>query len=111
MRVRPQRRSLRGRAAAVLSLLAATTFGMSACAADATIDIGAPEQVEGAIAEPTLAELQTAVADAMAATGSSGAIVGVWVPWSGTWVTGLGTITPTSETAVTTDMTFRIADM
>lgn len=92
-------------------MLAAATLGLAACAPDTAIDIPGPTQVEGQIAEPTLAELQAAVTDAMAATGSSGAIVGVWVPWSGTWVAGLGTQTPTSQTAVTAEMTFRIADV
>ena len=36
-------------------------------------------------------QLQDAVTFAMAASGASGAIVGVWAPWSGSWVTGLGT--------------------
>ncbi|WP_396657773.1 serine hydrolase domain-containing protein [Microbacterium sp.] len=104
-------RTLQRRAVAALGALAVAGLALSACAPDPAIEIPAPSQVEGQLPEPTLTELQTAVADAMAATGSSGAIVGVWVPWSGTWVTGVGTVSPTSETPVSTDMTFRIGDV
>lgn len=52
--------------------------------------------------------MESAVNTAIAATGASGAIVGVWVPWSGSWVTGLGTVKTGSQQAVTTDMSFRI---
>ncbi len=104
-------RTLQRRAVAVLGALAVSALALTACAPDPSVEIPAPSQVQGPLPEPTLTELQTAVSDAMAATGSSGAIVGVWVPWSGTWVTGLGTVSPTSETPVTTDMTFRVGDV
>lgn len=55
----------------------------------------------------TQAQLEAAVTNAMTATGSSGAIVGVWAPWSGSWVAGLGTVSPTDTTPVTPDMSFR----
>ena len=44
---------------------------------------------------------------AMAATGSSGAIVGVWAPWSGSWVAGVGHAAPGGGAKVTDDMQFR----
>lgn len=59
-----------------------------------------PAEVQGA--------LQSAVEGAMAATKSSGAIVGVWAPWAGNWVTGLGTTEPGGSTAPTPDMPFRV---
>jgi D-alanyl-D-alanine carboxypeptidase len=40
---------------------------------------------------------------AMAATGSTGAIVGVWSPWSGSWVAGVGD--------ASVDDAFRVADL
>ena len=44
----------------------------------------------------------------MAATGSPGAIVGVWAPWSGAWVAGLGTRQPAGAGgAVSTDQQFQ----
>jgi D-alanyl-D-alanine carboxypeptidase len=104
-------RTLQRRAVAALSALAVAALALTACAPDPTVEIPAPSQVQGQLPDPTLTELQTAVADAMTATGSSGAIVGVWVPWSGTWVTGIGTTSPTAQTPVSTDMTFRIGDM
>ena len=36
-------------------------------------------------------QLEDAVSHAMATSGSSGAIVGVWAPWSGALVSGFGT--------------------
>lgn len=69
-----------------------------------------PEQVDQALPEDTAAQMQAAVENAMVHTGSTGAIVGVWVPWSGTWVTAMGTQSVEDQTEVTTDMTFRIAD-
>lgn len=69
-----------------------------------------PEQVDAALPAETRQQLQGAVERAMAATGSSGAIVGVWAPWSGTWVAGLGTTTPGGQ-PVSTDMRFRVANV
>lgn len=45
----------------------------------------------------------------MKLSGSSGAIVGVWAPWAGSWTAGLGTTTAKGSTPVTTSMPFRIA--
>jgi len=97
----------------LVAVVALTIAGASltACSADVSVPIGAPPQVDAQLPEETRAALEGAVTHAMAAAGASGAIVGVWVPWSGTWVTALGTQAPDSETAVTTDMRFRIADV
>ncbi|MCT9003003.1 serine hydrolase domain-containing protein [Microbacterium memoriense] len=81
-------------------------FGVSACAADSEIEVELPTQVDAALPDDTQAQLQAAMDRAIAATGSSGAIVGVWAPWAGSWVTGIGTSTPDGE-PVTTDMTFK----
>lgn len=70
-----------------------------------------PEQVDAKLPDDVSAQLQTAVENAMVATGSSGAIVGVWVPWSGEWVAGLGTQAAGDDTKVTADMSFRVADV
>lgn len=98
------------RAIAVLGALA-LAVGLTACAPDGTIEIDTPAQADAAIPDATLTQLQTAVQDAMTATGSSGAIVGVWVPWSGSWVEGIGTGSPTDDTKVTADMSFRVGDV
>lgn len=106
MRVRTVRRG-----AALISALTVGALVLAGCAADTRVDVDAPPQVQGPLPEQTVTQLTAAMTDAMTATGSSGAIVGVWVPWSGTWVTGLGTQSPTDTTPVTTDQTFRVGDV
>ncbi len=57
-------------------------------------------------------QLQGAVTHAMAATGSPGAIVGVWAPWSGAWVAGVGTEQPAGAgAAVSVDQPFKAAQI
>ena len=55
-------------------------------------------------------QLEAAVTSAMGATGSPGAIVGVWAPWSGEWVTALGAPSFAGG-ELSADMTFRAADV
>jgi D-alanyl-D-alanine carboxypeptidase len=98
------------RAIAVLGALA-LAVGLSACAPDGTVEIDTPGQADAAIPDSTLTQLKAAVQDAMSATGSSGAIVGVWVPWSGSWVDGIGTASPGDDKPVTADMSFRVGDV
>lgn len=100
--MRSRRTTLRAVAAAGVAL----ALALSGCSADTSLELDVPAQVEGSLPEATVAELQAAVEAAMAATASPGAIVGVWAPWSGSWVTAFGTVTPGGE-AVTTDMEFR----
>ncbi len=85
---------------------AALLLGVSACSAGQDAGIQTPDQIDTALPDDTQAQLQAAMDRAMAATGSSGAIVGVWAPWSGSWVAGLGSVTP-GGAAVTADMTFK----
>ncbi len=77
------------------------------CSADQHVEVTAPPLAEVAFPDETSQQLKDAVAFAMAATGSSGAIVGVWAPWSGSWVAGVGTQRPGGGAAVTKDMQFR----
>lgn len=90
----------------VTAALAAMLVG---CAPTESVEIDVPAQVEGDFPTETQAQLDAALDEAMAATGSSGAIVGVWAPWSGSWVEGVGTQSPTSSQAVSADMEFRAA--
>lgn len=69
-----------------------------------------PAQVGGNLPDDVTGQLQSAVEKAITATGSSGAIVGVWVPWSGEWVTGLGT-SGADGAKVTPEMSFRVGDV
>lgn len=69
-----------------------------------------PKQVDAKLPDDVTGQLQAAVEKAIVASGSSGAIVGVWVPWSGEWVAGLGT-QGKDGAKVTADMSFRVADV
>ena len=81
-------------AAIAIAGAGALVLALSGCTAQQSVSIDVPAQVDAPLPEATVAELQDAVTSAMTATGSSGAIVGVWAPWSGTWVSGLGTQGP-----------------
>lgn len=102
--------SRRTRAAA--AGIAALTLLLTGCVSDDdTFTYTPPAQVEGALPDATVTAMQDAVTNALTASGASGAIVGVWVPWSGTWVSGVGTQGPGGEGGeLSTDMGFRIAD-
>ncbi|WP_375386067.1 serine hydrolase domain-containing protein [uncultured Microbacterium sp.] len=103
MRARPRRH----RVVAALSGVVAMIVVLAGCAADARVRVDSPAQVEATLTAETVQQLQDAVTAAMTATGSPGAIVGVWAPWSGTWVTALGTQTPAGSDAVSVDAQFR----
>lgn len=100
-------RSLRAAAAGAVAL----ALVLTGCSSQDSFSYTPPDQVDGALPDDTVAQLQAAVENAMVSTGSTGAIVGVWAPWSGSWVTGLGTQSVEDQTEVSTDMTFRIADV
>lgn len=99
--------SRRARAAAA-SVVALTLF-LTGCTSEEGFTYTPPAQVDGALPDDTVAAMQDAVANALTASGASGAIVGVWVPWSGTWVTGVGTQGP-GGAELSTDMSFRIGN-
>ncbi len=103
-------RGFRGakRATAVaLASLVALVLGACTPYADATARL--PQQVQGAFPSAIEGRLETAVTDAMKLAGASGALVGVWAPWSGSYTEGLGTTAPKVSDPVTADMHFRIA--
>lgn len=95
-------------AAAGLAVLGVFLAG---CTSEPTFTYEPPEQVDGALPDETVTALTDAVTNALTASGASGAVVGVWVPWSGTWVSGVGTQEPGSDEAISTDMSFRIGDV
>lgn len=107
MHLRSSRR-LRAAAGGAVALVLALT-GCSA--AEPEFSYTPPQQVDATLPDDVTAQLQAAVEQAMVATGASGAIVGVWVPWSGEWVAGLGTQAVGSDEKVTADMSFRVADV
>ena len=104
-------RSSRRLSAAVGGALA-LVLALTGCT-DATPEFSydPPKQVDAKLPADITDQMQNAVQHAMDATGASGAIVGVWVPWSGEWVSALGTQAGEGSAKVTTDMSFRIADM
>ncbi|UJP09688.1 beta-lactamase family protein [Microbacterium sp. KUDC0406] len=106
-----QHRSSR-RVRAVVGAAAALALILTGCSAgEATFSYTPPKQVDGHLPDETVDQLQVAVQEAMKSAGASGAIVGVWVPWSGTWVDAIGTQGAGSDAKVTTDMSFRVADV
>lgn len=96
------------RAQRALAVLSAAAFALilAACAPEATASVPEPDQVTGALDDDTQSQLQDAVEGAMTASGATGAIVGVWVPWAGTWLTGVGT-GGSGGAKTTSDMTFK----
>ncbi|MEZ3160769.1 serine hydrolase domain-containing protein [Microbacterium sp. BWT-B31] len=102
------RQGKRHRAVAA-SIALAAAVGLSACAPPAEVPIAGPTPIDRAFPDETQAQLEDAVTHAMAAAGASGAVVGVWAPWSGTWVTGLGTQQMGGGAEITDDMRFRAA--
>ena len=100
--------SRRWRAAAASAVVLGLV--LTGCTAEDTFTYTPPAQVDGALPDDTVAAMQAAVDSALVASGATGAIVGVWVPWAGSWVTGTGT-SGKDGAAVDTDMSFRIADV
>ncbi len=101
--------SRRWRAAAASA--AALALVLTGCSSEDSFSYTPPAQVDGALPDDTVASMQAAVDNALVASGATGAIVGVWVPWSGSWVTAVGTQDRDGGGEISTDMSFRIADV
>lgn len=100
-------RSTRRRVIAVIAGAVASALLLAGCSFGGEIEPDLPTQSTAALPDETVQRLTDAVTHAMGATGSSGAIVGVWAPWSGAWVSGLGTQRPDGGGEVTADLVFR----
>lgn len=100
--------SRRWRAAAASAAVLALV--LTGCSSEEPFTYTPPAQVDGALPDGTVEAMQAAVDNAIAASGASGAIVGVWVPWSGSWVAASGT-QDRDGGELSTDMSFRIADV
>ncbi|WP_243228345.1 serine hydrolase [Microbacterium sp. CIAB417] len=107
MHLLSSRRRWRAAAASAVAL----ALVLTGCSGQSDATYTPPPQVDGSLPDDMVAQLQDAVNNAMTAAGASGAIVGVWVPWSGQWVSATGTQAQGDETEVTTDMAFRVADV
>lgn len=84
---------------------------LTGCSAESSFTYTPPAQVDGSLPDDTVAAMQDAVDNAIASSGATGAIVGVWVPWSGSWVTAVGTQEREGGAELSTEMSFRIADV
>jgi D-alanyl-D-alanine carboxypeptidase len=98
----PIRSGLR-RVAAFVAGATVVALAISGCTGSRSVGLELPEQVDAAFPAETQTQLESAVNFAMAATGSTGAVVGVWSPWSGSWVAGVGD--------ASADDFFRVSDL
>lgn len=84
----------RARRAVVCAVAVVSALVLTACAPETSVPVELPTQVDAALPADTQSLLQAAVERGIAASGASGAVVGVWAPWSGTWLAGLGSVAP-----------------
>jgi D-alanyl-D-alanine carboxypeptidase len=103
MRIRNRRRF------GVLAIATSLIVVLSGCSGPSKATVDFPEQVSGDIPAATAEQLDAALADGMALAAASGALVGVWAPWSGRWTSAAGTVAPGGE-PMSEDMHFRIGD-
>lgn len=103
-------RTRRARWLGALAGAAALVMTATACTSDTNVDVIPDTVIEGQLDAGTVEQMQAIVERAMAATGSTAAVVGVWAPWAGSWVTALGTDGPGGAPA-SVDMRIPIANV
>ncbi|MBN9180767.1 MAG: serine hydrolase, partial [Microbacterium sp.] len=81
-------RSGLAKAVSALATALAVVLVVSGCSVGGPATVALPALPTAKLPSSTVKDLTSAVTDAMAASGASGAIVGVWAPWSGSWVDG-----------------------
>ena len=94
------------RASRVLAALGVAVLALTGCSPGTSVVDPPVPQVDAALPAALQDELGAAVETAMAATGSTGAIVEVRVPWAGVWKKAFGT-TGGADAPVDVDMTFK----
>jgi D-alanyl-D-alanine carboxypeptidase len=95
------------RARGVWAVLAASAIAViTGCSPSPTVEHEPVPQIDAAFPSAIQDQFTTAVQTAMAATGSTGAIVEVRAPWAGVWRQALGTQTPKGG-AVSPDLAFK----
>lgn len=107
---RAAKRALRTRIGAVAVSVAAVGALLTGCTSGSG-DVEVPKLADGKLPAELTSQMEAAVSTAVTSVGGSGAIVGVWVPWSGAWVAGVGTTKTGGSTEVTPEMSFRIGDI
>lgn len=96
---------------AATATAAVLALALTGCSSEESFSYTPPAQVDGPLPDDTVAAMQAAVDNALVSSGATGAIVGVWAPWSGSWVAGIGTQDREGGAELSTDMSFRIADV
>lgn len=99
-----------GLIAAGFAAVLAASLTLGGCTAPGTSS-SEPSQASVTLPGDEVTAVKTAVTDAMKLAGASGAIVGVWAPWAGTYTAGIGTTTTKGEQSVTPDMAWRIGSV
>jgi D-alanyl-D-alanine carboxypeptidase len=102
-------RERRSRSAVLLAMLTLSSLLLSGCTASADAKTDGRAQVSTPFPGEISDRLDAALREAMTLSGSSGAIAGVWAPWSGQWQVAPGKTSPDGTTGLSTDMRFRIA--
>lgn len=92
---------------AAVAMLAAGAL-LVGCA-QASVEVDAPAQAEASFPDDMVAQMQGKADAAIAAAGATGALVGVWAPWSGSWEVAIGT--DADGAPLSTDMGFRIGQL
>ncbi|GGE93809.1 serine hydrolase domain-containing protein [Mycetocola zhadangensis] len=94
---------------AALAVATSLIAGLAGCSGPVTATVDFPEQASGDLPAATVEQLDAALANGMGLAAASGAVVGVWAPWSGTWTSAAGTVAPGGE-PMSADMHFRVGD-
>lgn len=84
--------------------------GLSSCMAPAQPSADY-QQAEAQFAPEVVERLDSALAEAIRLSGSSGGVAGVWAPWAGSWTVGQGTVAfAEGAEEVTSETRFQLAE-
>ena len=101
-------RTIDRRAVGLLAVIVSATLLLSGCTPAAGAKTPGRTEATTPFSAEITGRLDAALAEAMTHTGASGAIVGVWAPWAGSWTASPGTTTMAGPEKLSTDMRFRI---
>ena len=87
-----RRGNRRRRIIPVAAIVAAATLSLSGCIGGAFDPAAEFNQVDATLGEELTATLDAVLDDAVALSGSSGGVAGVWAPWAGEWTGASGTV-------------------
>jgi Beta-lactamase class C and other penicillin binding proteins len=106
---RTRRRGLASAFSGAVAMALAVGLALSGCTSSGAP--AAPTQAGTDLPKQLAGELDAALSSAMKLAGASGAIAGVWAPWSGSWIASPGTTTVGGSDPMTADMSFRIGSL